>query len=618
MSFDTATGSGRFPQPLVPGSLKTKGAAETKVASQPDRRAANLVRDPQRGGHNHHLRALGVLHCEEGVAFQVWAPHADGVSLIGSFNGWDDAKHPMERDASGVWFAYVRDAIVGDEFQYRIRNGDQIADRSDPRSRQVTQAMGHSVIHDPTFDWEGDSFEVRDWNRLVIYELRFDCVGGQGRHEVSPFGRWIDSFDRLRALGVGALQVAPVAKFEGDRSWGYSPAHLFAMESAAGGPAGFKAFVKAAHQAGFAVIVDVVYNHFDPSDLDLWQFDGWSQDEQGGIYYYNDYRSRTPWGETRPNYGCGEVRAFIRDNALMWFEEYRVDGLRYDMTHYMHSIDGRPQSELPDGWELIQGINREIHAAYPQAITIAADLHDNAFLTKPDIEGGAHFSAQWDAAFAMPIRETLRSPPDVPRSMATIRDALYHGYNNDVFERVVYTEPVSVNRRAPQDWWMQKRSALEAALVMTAPGIPMLLANQPWQIEASWDGLVQLYADLICLRTNRDGTTKGLSGQLIDVFHLDEAHQVLAFRRSDLGGVGDDVVVVLNGSAECLENYRIGFPAPGEWVLRFNSDAQVYGPQFSNHLSTDVVAHPISHDRQVASAKIRSGPMSALIYSQQP
>ena len=88
----------------------------------------------------------------------------------------------------------------------------------------------------------------------------------------------------------------PVAEFAGDFSWGYNPAHIFAVESAYGGPDGFKEFVKEAHRAGIAVILDVVYNHFGPSDLDLWRFDGWSENDKGGIYFYNDWRSRDALG----------------------------------------------------------------------------------------------------------------------------------------------------------------------------------------------------------------------------------------------------------------------------------------------------------------------------------
>ena len=88
----------------------------------------------------------------------------------------------------------------------------------------------------------------------------------------------------------------PPFEFAGDVSWGYNPAHLFAIESGYGGPDAFKRFIRAAHDHGIAVIVDVVFNHLGPSDLDLWRFDGWAEDDGGGIYFYNDERASTPWG----------------------------------------------------------------------------------------------------------------------------------------------------------------------------------------------------------------------------------------------------------------------------------------------------------------------------------
>ena len=154
------------------------------------------------------------------------------------------------------------------------------------------------------------------------------------------FDSAIEKFPYLKELGINAIEVMPIMEFSGDFSWGYNPSHPFAVESIYGGPDAFKRFVKAAHEHGIAVIVDVVYNHFGPADLDLWRFDGWSENDKGGIYFYNDRRSQTPWGETRPDYGRGEVRQYLRDNALMWLEEYHVDGLRWDMIIYIKSIDG--------------------------------------------------------------------------------------------------------------------------------------------------------------------------------------------------------------------------------------------------------------------------------------
>ncbi len=584
---------------------------------------------------------VGPLPQQTGVAFRVWAPNAESVSVIGSFNDWNDATNPMEQEGNGHWFAQVDNASVGDEYKYRIKNGEQTFDRIDPRVRQVTNSVGSGVIHELDYDWSGDDFKIANWNELVIYEMHVGSFNRDGE-DVGTFSNLQKRFDHLKRLGVNALQLMPIAEFAGDLSWGYNPAHIFAIESAYGGPKGFKDLVKAAHQAGFAIILDVVYNHFGPSDLDLWQFDGWSENEKGGIYFYNDHRSQTPWGDSRPDYGRGEVRSFIRDNAMMWFEDYHIDGLRYDMTLFIRTIDGNPGSDIPEGWGLTQWINREIHANYPAAITIAEDLQDNAYLTKSDIEGGAGFSAQWDAGFVHPIRAVITTPADQDRSMNVVRDALLHCYNCDAFQRVVYTESHDEvangksrvpNEIAPADEenkFAQKRSTLGAALVMTAPGIPMLFQGQEflqggyfkdaeeldWQNEKDFSGIVRLYADLIQLRLNRGGASRGLTGQGIEVFHLNDADKLIAYRRFAEGGASDDVVVFANFSSKSRTDYKIGFPCSGQWRLRLNTDASTYSPDFGNFPSENVEASCDSYDSQPASGVVSIAPYTVLVFSQ--
>ena len=214
----------------------------------------------------------------------------------------------------------------------------------------------------------------------------------------------------FKNLGINAVEVMPVAEFAGDFSWGYNPAHPFAVATIYGGPDALKRFVKAAHEHGIAVIMDVVYNHLGPSDLDLWQFDGWSENEKGGIYFYKDRRSQTPWGETRPDYGRDEVRQYLRDNALMWFEEYHADGLRWDMIAYIKSIDGNddnPANDIPEGWSLMQWINVEIQQLFPGKISIGESMKNNPWVIKEVGAGGAGFNAQWDAEFVHPVRQAV-------------------------------------------------------------------------------------------------------------------------------------------------------------------------------------------------------------------
>src|SRR5678815_2974585 len=236
---------------------------------------------------------------------------------------------------------------------------------------------------------------IRDSNELVIYELHVGTFNDRENNNLpGKFASVSSRLRHLKKLGVNAIQIMPIAQFAGKWSWGYNPAHIFSVELAYGGSLAFKKFVKRAHRHGIAVIIDVVYNHFGPGDLDLWRFDGWSdQDHNGGIYFYDNERAHTDWGDTRPDYGRPEVCQYIRDNALFWLKKYRIDGLRFDSVSNIRSVNGR---DLPDGWSLLQWIHNEIRSTQPWKITIAEDLQNNEWITKSTEEGGAGFGSQWD------------------------------------------------------------------------------------------------------------------------------------------------------------------------------------------------------------------------------
>ena len=219
----------------------------------------------------------------------------------------------------------------------------------------------------------------------------------------------------------------------------------------------------------------------------------------GGIYFYNDWHAETPWGSTRPDYGRKEVRQFIRDNALMWLEEYHVDGLRFDMTLYIHNVRASddPGGDLPDGWSLVQWINREVRQRYPGRITIAEDLQNDDRITKPVDQAGGGFTAQWAARFVHPVRAAVITPSDEQRSLDSVRGAIEGRYNGDPFQRVIYSEShdevangkarvaSEIDPHDPDSWFAQKRTTLAAALVLTAPGIPMLFQGQEF-LEDGW------------------------------------------------------------------------------------------------------------------------------------
>lgn len=583
---------------------------------------------------------MGALPFEGGVAFRVWAPHAESVSVVGDFNDWADDADPLHSEGNGNWYAEVPAARVGHEYKYLLRNGDQVLQRIDPYARQVTNSVGNGVVYDHgAFDWDGDDYQIPGHHELVIYELHVGSFYTRSDDEVGTLELAMEKFDHLVKLGVNAVQVMPLAEFAGDYSWGYNPSHVFAVESAYGGPDAFKTFVREAHAKGLAVILDVVYNHFGPSDLDLWKFDGWSENDLGGIYFYNDGRANTPWGDTRPDYGREEVRRFIHDNAMMWLYDYHVDGLRYDMTPYIRSVDATGK-DLPEGWDLMRWINMSVREQYPGRITIAEDMHQDPSVTQVD-DGGAAFHTQWDGAFVHPVREAVIVADDAWRSLAGVAKAVATVYNGDAFHRVIYTEshdevangrarvPHEIDEQDSTGWYAQKRSTVGAALALTAPGIPMLFQGQEflqgewfrddvpldWDLRSEFRGVVRLYRDLIRLRRNLDGTTKGLTGQSVNVFHADEQTNVLAFHRWAEGGPGDDTVVVVNLSAQAYEHYRIGMPHAGRWGLRLNSDAQDYSPDFGGGEAYDLDAWSEEADGLDAHVSLSIAPYTVLVYS---
>src|SRR5262249_52472003 len=127
-------------------------------------------------------------------------------------------------------------------------------------------------------------------------------------------------------------------------------------------------------------------------------------------YFYNDWRAKTPWGNTRPDFGRMEVQQYILDNVHMWLRDCRVDGLRVDSTIFIRNVEGynnAPSTDLPEGWLLLQNINRLARKLKPKAITIAEDVGGNDYLTKSAYVGGAEFSAQWELGFPQALREAL-------------------------------------------------------------------------------------------------------------------------------------------------------------------------------------------------------------------
>jgi 1,4-alpha-glucan branching enzyme len=593
---------------------------------------------------------MGALPYPGGVTFRLWAPFASVVAVAGTFNRWSPVATPLSSEGHDYWSVDVAGAAVRDQYKFVITNPGLPAPlwKNDPYARELTNSVGNSVVADPDYIWQSGGYSTPAWNELVIYELHvgsflFDAANNKR----GDFDTVASKLDYLADLGVNAVQVMAADEFPLDVSWGYNPSYIFAIESSYGGPNGFRKLVDAAHARGIAVIFDVVYNHLGPDDLDLWRFDGWTPNnrpEEGGIYFYNDWRRKTDWGDTRPDYGRGEVRQYIRDNALRWLEQRYCDGLRLDATGWIRNVWGSNTdhgADLPDGWSLMQWINTEVKSRQPWKIVIAEDMQDNDWITKDVGAGGAGFAAQWGAGFMHTVRGVVTASGDAGRSMPALRSVIDQCFNGEAFQRVIYTEShdeAGHDGRVPEVIWpgnadsffSRKRSTLAAALVFTAPGIPMIFMGQEflewgrwtdaeqldWSKATRFQGIWTLYRDLIRLRRNWFDTTRGLKGQRTHVHHVNDNDKVIAFHRWDRGGPRDDVVVLLNFANRSYPAYQIGLPRAGRWHIRLNSDWSGYSTVFGNQASFDLSTDAIPSDSMPVTGAVGLGAYSAVILSQ--
>lgn len=576
-----------------------------------------------------------------GTTFRVWAPAATAVHVTGGFNSWSPTSAPMAAEGAGTWSLDVRGVGAGAPYKFVLTTPTGTHWRNDARARAVTSSVGDSFVVDPSsWDWGTTSWSTPSWEDLVVYELHIGTLEDTPGGAPGTFASAATRLPYLADLGVTAVELLPVNEFPGDFSWGYNPSQPFAVESAYGGVLGLQDFVRQAHENGIAVLLDVLYNHIGPNDLDLWRYDGWSTGPWGGIYFYNDDRAITPWGDTRPDYGRSEVRWYLRDNAMYWLEQLRCDGFRFDSVLNIRESNFGP---LPDGWSLLQWINDTIDGSQGWKISIAEDMQDNAWITRPTSSGGAGFDAQWDAQFVHPIRGSVIAQNDSDRDMWAVADAIGHSYNGQPLERVIYTEShdevANGNSRLPEQiwpgnassWYSKKRSTLAAAAVFTAPGIPMIFQGQEiledgwfqdddpvdWSKLTTFAGIHDLYRDLISLRRNLGGTTAGLKGGAgLNIHHVNDNDKVIAFHRWAQGGPGDDVIVLLNFKSQAWTSYDIGLPRSGDWHVRFNSDWNGYDASFGNHPSNTVNASGPGYDGMPFRGTLSFGPYTAIVLSQ--
>ena len=418
----------------------------------------------------------------------VWAPRARSVTLRA------DGHDLTMRAGEGGWWAVADPSGLpagAFDYGYLLDGADELV--ADPRSRrQPAGVHGASRTFDPTeYDWADGAWTGRQLAGSVIYELHVGTFTPAGTLDAA-----VDKLDHL-------VELLPVNAFNGERNWGYDGVLWYAVQESYGGPAGYQRFVDACHQRGLGVIQDVVYNHLGPSGNVLPRF---------GPYLHDDGRANT-WGTGVNLDGpdSDEVRRYIIDNALMWLDDYHVDGLRLDAVHALADHGAV---------HLLEELSTEVaalsaHLGRPLTLIAESDLNDPRLIA-PRAAGGYGLDAQWNDDFHHVLHvaltnETIGYYSDFG-TVEAIAKVLTGGYFHDgtfsSFRGHRHGRPVDTrtteawrfigysqdhdqigNRAAGDrlsDCLGPEDLAVAAVLVLTGPFTPMLFMGEEWAARTPW------------------------------------------------------------------------------------------------------------------------------------
>jgi maltooligosyltrehalose trehalohydrolase len=349
--------------------------------------------------------------------FMVWAPEKDkiDVEIGGTFI-------PMHKDAFGYWSATTNSTGHGARYKFRINGGKSVPD---PASCfQPDGVHGHSEVIDRNFQWSDQKWKGLSLSEMIQYELHVGTFTNEG-----TFEGVISKLRYLKELGVNAIELMPLSQFPGTRNWGYDGVYPFAVQNSYGGPNGLKRLVNEAHQNGIAVILDVVYNHQGPEGNYFSEY---------GPYFTEKYK--TGWGSAL-NYDdayCDGVRNYYWQNALMWLDEFHIDGLRLDAVHAIWDYSAKPFID-----ELRAKVRAlEIQTGRKKVLIAEFDLNNPRYINSPD-KGGYGLDGQWVDEYHHALHSLLTGE----------RDGYYEDFGDpshlqkSLKDSYVYTGEYSIHRK---------------------------------------------------------------------------------------------------------------------------------------------------------------------------
>ncbi len=580
-----------------------------------------------------------------GTSFAVWAPNARGVRVLGDWNFWEGLAYPMRSlGSSGVWELFVPDVGAGTRYKFQVLGADsKWREKADPVARrtEVPPATA-SVVTESEYEWADDQWiaarAATAWHAapVSIYEVHL----GSWRLGLSYRELADELVAYVREQGFTHVELMPVAEHPFGGSWGYQVTSYYAPTARFGTPDEFRHLVDALHQAGIGVILDWVPAHFPKDKWALGRFDGTP------LYEHPDPRrgEQLDWGTYVFDFGRREVRNFLVANALYWFAEFHLDGLRVDAVASMLYLD---YSRPAGGWTpnefggrenlqavaFLQEANATAYREFPGVMMIAEESTAWPGVTRPTHLGGLGFGFKWNMGWMHDTLEYMSKDPVYRKyHHHQLTFSMVYAYTENFILPISHDEVVhgkgSLLRKMPGDRWQQLANLRALLAYMWAhPGKQLLFMGSEFGQESEWSeahsldwwlldnpdhrGIALLVKDLNSVYRETPAMwsqdTEPAGFTWIDA--NDSAGNTFSFVRS---GPGDSLLAcIANFSGGPHEGYRLGLPRPGRWSEVLNTDAESYAGSGVGNLGA-VYTEPQPHHGMTQSVRLRVPPLGTL------
>lgn len=544
-----------------------------------------------------------------GTAFAVWAPNAEGVSVVGDFCGWNAAQYPMRSlGSTGIWEVFIPGVGAGERYKFAIhtKEGHRI-DKADPMARKtLAPPETASVIETSDYQWTDEEWINSRTTDLDVPMSVYEVHVGSWKQGSNYATLQEELIPYLLEHGFTHVELMPVAEHPFGGSWGYQVSSYYAPSARWGNPDDLRSLIDALHNAGIGVIVDWVPAHFPKDSFSLGKFDGQA------CYEHPDPRrgEQQDWGTYVFDFGRNEVRNFLVANALYWAEEFHIDGLRVDAVASMLYLDYSRDDWIPnvhggrenlEAVHFLQEANATLHRHHPGVLTIAEESTSWPGVTNSTENGGLGFNLKWNMGWMNDTLEYFGYDP-IQRSYHhnELTFSMVYAYSERYMlpfshDEVVHGKGTLWTRMPGDDW--NKAAGVRALFgyMFSHPGKKLMFMGCEFGQTTEWSeahsvdwsnlegwgheyhhGIKRLVRDLNHTYQQHPALwSQDFSQDGFQWVKADDANNsILGYVR--YGTDGSVILAVCNFAGTSQPNYGMWVPEDGTWELIFNTDDKVY------------------------------------------